>query len=523
MPQHRQIPCTLLLVLAILATFRLTAQTVSIDAGKLHGLAVQSLPHGAEFLGIPYAAAPIGDLRWRPPQAPAHWAGVRNATAYGPACPQAPSTWLPEMLGRSAMTTDEACLYLNVFTPQLAADKKLPVLVWIHGGGNVEGSAEWPPLGETVAHEGVVVVTINYRLGLFGFFASPQLAAESPHHSSGNYGQLDQLAAVQWVRHNIAHFGGDPDAITVAGASSGSLDICNLMASPLSTGLFQRAILQSGVCVNSIFPTLAQAVSSDSKFFSTSLAELRKLPTQQLLDAANKDQHLDLEPVIDNWFLSEQPAATFAHARQLKIPVLVGSNENEMSIFASSLVGSNSYRPKTVADYHRWLSQRLGPFANQAFTAYPVHNDSEATAVFTTMDTDLDFTFGSELVAKETTLAGQSAFLYHFTYKGQGPFAGLGAFHGEESMFLSKKYWTSWIATPDDTKLSDALIAYWVQFIKTGDPNTPGLPHWPTYKPNQKLCQVLGKDITTAPVPRSERFAVFQQRLDYRLVNAAKE
>jgi len=522
LPQHLQTLRTLFFALAVVSAFPTPAQTVSVTAGQLRGVPVPALPRGAAFLGIPYAAAPIGDLRWRPPQPASHWTGIRNATAYGPACPQSPSPWLPEMFGITAMPTDEACLYLNVFTPQLSPPAKLPVLVWIHGGGNVEGSAEWPPLGETLAREGVVVVSINYRLGIFGFFASSQLAAESPHHTSGNYGPLDQLAALQWVRQNISAFGGDPDAVTVAGASSGSLDICNLMASPLSSGLFQRAILQSGVCVDSIFPTSMQAAASNSQSFPASLAELRAMPAQQLLDAANKDQHLDLEPVIDDWFLHEQPAATFARGGQSKIPVLVGSNENEISIFASKLVGGNSYRPKTVMTYHQWLSHRVGLFADQVFAAYPVHQDADATAVFTTMDTDLDFGFGAELVAKETALAGQHAFLYHFTYKGQGAFADLGAFHSEESMFLSKKYWTTWTRTPDDDKLSNALIAYWINFIKTGNPNSPSLPQWPVYDPKQNLCQVLDTAITTTPVPRSARFAVFQQRLNWRLAHVAK-
>src|ERR1017187_2000558 len=214
------------------------------------------------------------------------------------------------MLGRSSMLTDEACLYLNVWTPDLTRGAKLPVLLWIHGGGNVEGSGEWPPLGETLARGGIIVVSINYRLGIFGFFASPELSAESPRHVSGNYGQLDQLAALNWVRRNIGRFGGDRDQVTVAGASSGSLDICNLMASPLATGLFQRAILQSGVCVDSIFPFSSQAEASDSSFAKqlgsptvpSSLAELRSIPAERVLDAATKDRRLDLEPLVDGWF-----------------------------------------------------------------------------------------------------------------------------------------------------------------------------------------------------------------------------
>ncbi len=242
---------------------RLCAQTaapqIKIDAGTLQGSWVASAPHVAAFLGIPYAAQPVGNLRWKAPQPPPTWSGIREATKYGPACPQTASPWLPEMLGIQKMVTNEACLYLNVWTPNLRGAARLPVMVWVHGGGNVEGSAEWPPLGSTLAREGVVVVSLNYRLGAFGFFAYPALAAESPHHVSGNYGHLDQVEALRWVKRNISRFGGDPDNVTVFGASSGALDICNLMASPIAAGLFQRAIMQSGVCVDSVYPVTRQA------------------------------------------------------------------------------------------------------------------------------------------------------------------------------------------------------------------------------------------------------------------------
>ncbi len=398
-------------------------------------------------------------------------------------------------------------------------------MVWVHGGGNVEGSAEWPPLGPTLAREGVVVVSLNYRLGVLGFFAYPGLPAESPHHVSGNYGQLDQVEALRWVKRNISRFGGDPNRVTIFGASSGALDICNLMASPIAAGLFQRAILQSGVCVDSVYPTsrlaetngelLAQNLGTGSG--PRSLAELRALPAERLLQAAARDERIDLEPVVDGWFFPEQPAVTFASGRQAKIPVIVGSNNDEISIFASPLVGGKSYRPKTVAEYRQWLHREFGTFAEKVLAEYPAQSDKDVPRVFRTMDTDFDFGFGARLLAIEMARIHQPAFLYHFTYVGTGEFAGLGAFHSEESMFLSKKYWTTWIRRPYDETLSNAIIGYWVQFGKAGNPNRSALPRWPAYKTKTDLCQELGERIGPEVVPRTQHFKVFQKFLATRL------
>src|ERR1700728_2176771 len=240
--------CWILALLLVALSGPLLAQIarpqVTIDSGRVRGARVAELPSGGAFLGIPYAAPQGGALRWRATQLPRQLTGVREATALGPACPQTPSPWLPEMLGIGKMAIDEACLYLNVWTPDLHPVKALPVLVWMHGGGNVEGSGEWPPLGVMMARNGVVVVSFNYRLGVFGFFAYPRLDAESRLHTSGNYGHLDQIAALAWVRRNIARLGGDPGRVTIAGQSSGSEDVCNLMASPLAAGLFKGAILE---------------------------------------------------------------------------------------------------------------------------------------------------------------------------------------------------------------------------------------------------------------------------------------
>lgn len=501
------------------------APQVKIDSGMLQGTWVARAPHIAKFLGVPYAAQPVGNLRWKAPKPPPTWSGIREATKYGPACPQAASPWLPEMLGIQKMETNEGCLYLNVWTPNLRGAAKLPVMVWVHGGGNVEGAANWPPLGATLSQKGVVVVSLNYRLGVLGFFAYPALATESPHHVSGNYGQLDQVEALRWVKRNIGRFGGDANNITVFGASSGALDICNLMASPVAYGLFQRAIMQSGVCVDSVYPLMRQAEANGELLAKDlgiqpdpgSLAALRALPAEKLLLTAAKDDRIDLEPVVDGWFFPEQPATTFADGRQAKIPVIVGSNHDEISIFASPLVGGKSNRPKTVEEYRQWLHREFGPLADKVFAQYPARSNKDVPDVFRTMDTDFDFGFGARLLAIKIAQIHQPAYLYHFTYVGAGKFTALGAFHSEESMFLSKKYWTTWIHRPYDRTLSDAIIEYWVQFAKTGNPNTSALPKWPSYRANTDLCQELGRRIGPERVPRSERFKVFQEFLDSRL------
>jgi para-nitrobenzyl esterase len=492
---------------------------VRVDSGVLEGL--RSGSTGGEFLGIPYAAPPVGDLRWRPPQQPAPWVGVRQANAYGPACPQRPSPWLPELLGRTRMITDEACLFLNVWTPHLSRRANLPVMVWIHGGGNVEGSQEWPPLGPAVARRGVVVVTINYRLGVLGYLSLPALTLESPHHASGNYGLLDQAASLEWVRRNIAQFGGDPGKVTVFGASSGSLDICDLMASRIAPGLFRGAIMQSGVCVDSAAPRIAQAEAEGARFAqklgatgdTPGLKRLRSLPADDLVRAAAADAEIDLNPVVDGWVLKDQPGVIFAHGRQMKIPVIVGSNTDEVSIFASPMVGGSSKGPRTVSEYRARLAQVFHDNSEAVFAAYPAQTDAEVAAAFRAMDTDYSFGFGAQLLAREVAASGERAYLYTFTHAGQGRFAALGAFHSEESMFLSKHYWTTWHREPRDERLSDAILGYWTGFAKDLKPSAPGLPPWPPYGAGQGIAQELGDHIGPVSDGRGAQMQVFGRTL----------
>jgi len=516
----------LVVVLAVvgMAYAEASGPAVTTDSGAVRRASVAALPRGGEFLGIPFAAQPVGDLRWRPPQPAPKWSGVREATEWGPACPQKPSPWLPEMLGIRKMETNEACLYLNVWTPELHPAKALPVLVWVHGGGNVEGSGEWPPLGVNLAKTGVVVVSFNYRLGAFGFFTYPGLDAESKHHASGNYGHLDQIAALEWVRRNIARFGGDPGRVTIAGQSSGSEDVCILMASPLARGLFEGAILESGTCVDSVYPKLSEEETSGERLAKDlgvsagpqAVAALRAIPAERILETAAGDDNVDLEPNIDGWVLPQQPAVTFARGEQARIPVMLGTNEDEVSIFDSPLVGGGNRYPKTVENYRAWLKREFGGMADEVFAAYPVRQDAEVPEEFRTMFSDYDFAFSAWLLAKQMATTGRPAYLYRFTYVGSGPFASLGAFHSEELMFLSGRYWTSWVKKPEDAQLARAIVGYWSNFVKTGNPNGGGLQVWPAFG-GKRECLELGQRVGPEPMPRVERLEIFRRYLDSRL------
>lgn len=455
------------------------------------------------------------------PQEPKPWLGIRDATYYRPACPQLPSPWLPEMLGRKQMQTSEDCLYLNVFTPRLSRDASLPVMVWIHGGGNVEGSQEWPPLGPTLAAHGVVVVTINYRLGVLGWLAHPELSAASPDHISGNYGLLDQMAALRWVSHNIRNFGGDPQRVTVFGASSGSLDICDLMASPLARGLFERAIMQSGFCADGLSPTLAEAEKSGAAFAASivdkttgpSIEKLRSMPADELVRIAARASDVDWNPIVDAQVLPEQPLQVFRKGQQIKVPVIVGSNLDEVSIFASPLVGATPHRPQTVTEYRSWLKRTFGNNADAVFQAYPAAQDNQVPAAFLAMDTDYEFRFGANLLAREVASSGQNAYQYILTMTGRGKFASLGAFHSLESMYLSQHYWTDWLRGPHDEPLSNAMIEYWTRFAATGDPSSAHLPVWPPYRAANPEALELGEHIGPVPVPRINAMQVFAKVL----------
>jgi para-nitrobenzyl esterase len=503
------------------------------DSGVLEGTRAPGGVNEIAFLGVPFAAPPVAGLRWKPPQPPLNWRGVRPAKKFSPSCPQFPSSWWPEMAGRNKLDTSEDCLYLNVWTAKLSPQQNAPVIVWLHGGGNVEGSSQIPPLASALVRKGVVFASIEYRLGVFGFLAHPALTSESANHSSGNYGLLDQIAALDWVRRNIRDFGGDPARVTILGQSSGAEDVCHLLASPLAAGLFHRAILESGVCMDSLYSALAQSyfrnhesgeglglrlaaalgISNDPGV----LEKLRAVSAEKLLMTSRDLQAADFGVIVDGWAVPSQPVTAFEMRRQTRIPVLVGSNAEEITVFGkSSPLATQNSRPKTVEQYRRLLKNEFGEFAEDVWKVYSAASDSEVPLVFIRMQTDYAFGFGSHRLAQAMTEAGQQVYLYYFTYKGRGPFAALGAFHSEELMFVGDSYWTSWIPNQEDKKLADLIGDYWTQFARTGDPNRTGLPRWQPYDSKSEPCLEIGATTKSGPTPHRDGYAVFDSILKAR-------
>jgi para-nitrobenzyl esterase len=347
---------------------------VRLETGILEGIQFGSTMDEVAFLGVPYAAPPVGQLRWKPPQPPQKWSGRRKATEFGAKCPQLPAGWLP------TLAWNEDCLFLNVWTTRLSVSAKLPVIVFFHGGSNTAGYSQLNPLGPALSRLGVVVVSANYRLGPFGFFAHPALTAESEHHSSGNYGLLDQLQALHWVRQNISRFGGDPTKITVMGQSAGAVDICLLMASPLATGLFQRAIMESGDCQSTFnedirTPIPYNRISGTGEGAGERLANdlgvadspdtlkrLRSIAADEILKAWSKDGHVHFDAIVDGWIVPEQPTKVFAEGKQMRVAVLVGSNADEATVF-----GHNDL--KSVDQYKHYLLEDTGKYSDQEFQA----------------------------------------------------------------------------------------------------------------------------------------------------------
>jgi para-nitrobenzyl esterase len=459
--------------------------------GDVQGATVEQT---RQFLGIPFAAPPTGPLRWRPPAPAIPWQTVLQANAFAPSCAQLGSVQGPA-------SDNEDCLYLNVWTPDPAPSKPLPVMVWFHGGGNQQGAAGDPvPFPGVAGHfydahvlaqeRGVVVVTINYRLNVFGFFAHAALAGEDAGHPyAGNQGLLDQRAALQWVRANIVAFGGNPKKVTIFGESAGSQDVCLQVASPGSKKLFHRAISESGGCTTRT-PTAAEAAATATAFANDvgcgdagdQLACLRALPAATLVDATQAEggfiaAGFGFGPVVDGGFLPDQPRTLFDDGRFAKVPYILGSNSDEGTLF---LLGTTPVT--TEAQYLARLTAQFGPLASQVAAVYPASSYPTPQDALARVVGDSILVCSTYDTAKRAAAGGARAYLYNFAREIPIDIlqqAGLRAFHGAEIVYV---FGSIAPPAPEDGTLGETIRGYWTRFARSGNPNGKGALKWPRYK-----------------------------------------
>jgi len=483
---------TLTLTLAMTAT-AFAADRVKVAGGTLEGAGPQANGVRA-FKGIPFAQPPVGELRWTAPRPPKKWSGARAATQFGPRCMQQPL--FSDMVFRSNGMSED-CLYLNVWTPAKSDNERLPVLVYFFGGGFVAGDgSESRYDGESMAQKGIVALTVNYRLGVFGFLAHPELTKESPHHASGNYTLLDQNAALVWVKQNIAAFGGDPSKVTIAGESAGSIAVSAQMASPLSRDLIAGAIGESGSILGALSPVpLKQAEEQGAKFASavgaSNIGGLRAMTAEQILEAAAKPGTPRFSAAIDGYFFPEPPLAIFAAGKQAHVPLLAGWNSEE-----SNARGVLARETPTRENYQKAVERLYGPEAKAVLEQYAAAGDEDVQQVATDLASDRFIAYSTWKWIDEAAKTGGKP-VYRYFYSRPRPGAH-GAAHSAEIEYAmgnlagNKVY--QW--TPEDQKVSATMQEYFANFIKTGNPNGKGLPEWPAVKAGD-TSQYLRIDVET--------------------------
>jgi para-nitrobenzyl esterase len=460
--------------------------TVTVDGGQISGVAQNGV---RVFKGIPFAAPPVGDLRWRPPQPVAAWSGVKAADTFGHQCMQVPYPESSPYFSPAPSASSEDCLYLNVWTAASAGEKR-PVMVWIHGGAWTRGAGSTPTYdGIALAKKGVVVVTTNYRLGVFGFLAHPELTAESAQHASGNYAILDHLAALKWVQQNIAAFGGDPTRVTIFGESAGSWSVNTVQATPLAKGLFHRAIGESGAQFART-TTLAEAeqagVALAKAAGTDSLKALRAVPADKLLSIQSFRSGVN----VDGYVLPDTVRNLFAQKKQHNVPVLIGSNANEWTTLSSP-----AQFPKTMDAYRKRVETQYGAAVKDYDAVYPARTDADIADALLAVGRDTTFTLEMRTWARMVTASAKPAFLYQFTRIPPGPNPAWGAYHAAEIQYAFNNVGTRPWATDVDRRLADQMSGYWINFATSGDPNGKGLPKWTPYDPQNEPYLELGDTV----------------------------